>query len=77
MPTGTMSSQPSAPPRRRLAAVHRLSPGSLSGRAYPSAVPPLQLDHVAVAVKSIRAAVPLYRDALGGEYLMGGDGGGT
>lgn len=33
----------------------------------------LQLDHVAVALRSIKAAVPLYRDALGGEYLMGGD----
>jgi methylmalonyl-CoA/ethylmalonyl-CoA epimerase len=40
-------------------------------------VPRLELDHVAVAVRSIRAAVPLYRDALGGEYLMGGDEGGT
>lgn len=28
---------------------------------------------MAVAVHSIKAAVPLYRDALGGEYLMGGD----
>jgi methylmalonyl-CoA/ethylmalonyl-CoA epimerase len=28
---------------------------------------------VAVAVHSIKDAVPLYRDALGGEYLMGGD----
>jgi methylmalonyl-CoA/ethylmalonyl-CoA epimerase len=37
------------------------------------AVPELQLDHVAVAVRSIRAALPLFRDALGGEYLMGGD----
>jgi methylmalonyl-CoA/ethylmalonyl-CoA epimerase len=37
----------------------------------------LALDHVAVAVRSIRAAVPLYRDALGGEYLMGGDAGET
>jgi methylmalonyl-CoA/ethylmalonyl-CoA epimerase len=36
-------------------------------------VPQLELDHVAVAVRSIKAAVPLYRDALGGEYLMGGD----
>ncbi len=36
-------------------------------------MPRLQLDHVAVAVRSIKAAVPLYRDALGGEYLMGGD----
>jgi methylmalonyl-CoA/ethylmalonyl-CoA epimerase len=33
----------------------------------------LELDHVAVAVRSITAAVPLFRDALGGEYLMGGD----
>ena len=33
----------------------------------------LQLDHVAVAIRSIKAAVRLYRDALGGEYLMGGD----
>jgi methylmalonyl-CoA/ethylmalonyl-CoA epimerase len=33
----------------------------------------LQLDHVAVAVRSIKSALPLYRDALGGEYLMGGD----
>ncbi len=33
----------------------------------------LTLDHTAVAVRSIKAAVPLYRDALGGEYLMGGD----
>lgn len=36
-------------------------------------MPSLELDHVAVAVRSIKAAVPLYRDALGGEYLMGGD----
>ena len=36
-------------------------------------MPKLELDHVAVAVHSIRAAVPLFRDALGGEYLMGGD----
>jgi methylmalonyl-CoA/ethylmalonyl-CoA epimerase len=36
-------------------------------------VPQLQLDHVAVAVRSITSALPLYRDALGGEYLMGGD----
>jgi methylmalonyl-CoA/ethylmalonyl-CoA epimerase len=33
----------------------------------------LKLDHVAVAVRSIKSALPLYRDALGGEYLMGGD----
>jgi methylmalonyl-CoA/ethylmalonyl-CoA epimerase len=30
---------------------------------------------VAVAVHSIKDALPLYRDALGGEYLMGADGG--
>jgi len=33
----------------------------------------LELDHVAVAVHSIEEAVKLYRDALGGEYLMGND----
>ncbi len=33
----------------------------------------LELDHVAVAVHSVRAALPLFRDALGGEYLMGAD----
>ena len=37
----------------------------------------LHLDHVAVAVRSIKSALPLYRDALGGEYLMGGDAGGS
>jgi methylmalonyl-CoA epimerase len=36
-------------------------------------MPDLQLDHVAVAVRSIKAALPLFRDALGGEYLMGAD----
>ena len=36
-------------------------------------MPDLQLDHVAVAVHSIKAALPLFRDALGGEYLMGSD----
>jgi methylmalonyl-CoA/ethylmalonyl-CoA epimerase len=39
--------------------------------------PRLELDHVAVAVKSIQAALPLFRDALGGEYLGGGEQGGT
>ncbi|MFN2617001.1 MAG: VOC family protein [Thermoleophilaceae bacterium] len=33
----------------------------------------MELDHVAVAVRSIKSALPLFRDALGGEYLMGGD----
>jgi methylmalonyl-CoA/ethylmalonyl-CoA epimerase len=37
----------------------------------------LELDHVAVAVHSIKAALPLFRDALGGQYLMGGDIDGT
>ena len=40
-------------------------------------MPQLQLDHVAVAVRSIKSALPLYRDALGGEYLMGGDADGS
>ncbi len=31
------------------------------------------LDHVAVAVHSIKDALPLFRDVLGGRYLMGGD----
>jgi methylmalonyl-CoA/ethylmalonyl-CoA epimerase len=34
----------------------------------------LELDHVAVAVHSIKEALKLYRDALGGEYPMGADG---
>ena len=40
-------------------------------------MPKLHLDHVAVALRSIKPALALYRDALGGEYLMGGDAGGT
>ncbi len=31
------------------------------------------LDHVALAVHSVRAVLPLYRDLLGGEYYMGGE----
>ena len=31
-----------------------------------------KLDHVAIAVHSIRDALPLYRDALAGEYYNGG-----
>ncbi len=38
-------------------------------------MPSFDLDHVAVALRSIKSALPLYRDALGGEYLMGGDAG--
>jgi len=33
----------------------------------------LELDHVAVALHAIKPALKLYRDGLGGEYLMGGD----
>src|SRR3954463_4938875 len=33
----------------------------------------LELDPVAVAVRSIKSSLPLFRDALGGDYLMGGD----
>lgn len=32
-----------------------------------------QLDHVAVAVRAIRAAIPLFVDTLGGEFLFAGD----
>jgi methylmalonyl-CoA/ethylmalonyl-CoA epimerase len=40
-------------------------------------MPQFRLDHVAVAVRSIKPAVKLFRDALGGEYLMGGEDQGT
>jgi methylmalonyl-CoA/ethylmalonyl-CoA epimerase len=40
-------------------------------------MPEYRFDHVAVATRSIRSALPLFRDALGGEYLMGGDVDGT
>lgn len=40
-------------------------------------MPTLELDHVAVAVHSIKAALALFRDTLGGEYLMGSDQDGT
>ena len=36
-------------------------------------MPEYRLDHVAVAVNQIKPALGLFRDALGGEYLMGGD----
>ncbi|MGH2729816.1 MAG: VOC family protein [Actinomycetota bacterium] len=36
-------------------------------------MPEFRLDHVAVAVTAIKPALKLFRDALGGEYLMGGD----
>ena len=36
-------------------------------------MPSFEFDHTAVAVHSIKEALTLYRDVLGGEYLMGGD----
>jgi methylmalonyl-CoA/ethylmalonyl-CoA epimerase len=36
-------------------------------------VPQFRFDHVAVAVRSIKPALKLFRDALGGEYLVGAD----
>ena len=36
-------------------------------------MPEYRLDHVAVAVHQIKPALRLFRDGLGGEYLMGGD----
>jgi methylmalonyl-CoA/ethylmalonyl-CoA epimerase len=36
-------------------------------------MPEFRLDHVAIAVHAIKPALMLYRDVLGGEYLMGGD----
>ncbi len=36
-------------------------------------MPSFEFDHVAVALHSIKPALKLYRDALGGEYLMGAD----
>jgi methylmalonyl-CoA epimerase len=36
-------------------------------------MPEYRFDHVAVATRAIRPALPLFRDALGGDYLMGGD----
>jgi methylmalonyl-CoA/ethylmalonyl-CoA epimerase len=40
-------------------------------------LPEFSFDHVGIAVRSIKDALALYRDALGGEYLMGGDQAGT
>lgn len=36
-------------------------------------MPQFRFDHVAVAVRSIKPALKLFRDALGGEYLVGAD----
>ena len=36
-------------------------------------MPEIRFDHVAVALHSIKPALRLYRDALGGSYLMGAD----
>jgi methylmalonyl-CoA epimerase len=36
-------------------------------------MPSFEFDHVAVALRSIKPALELYRGGLGGEYLMGAD----
>ena len=36
-------------------------------------MPEFRFDHVGIAVHAIKPALKLYRDGLGGEYLMGGD----
>jgi methylmalonyl-CoA/ethylmalonyl-CoA epimerase len=36
-------------------------------------MPSFEFDHVAVALRSIKPALGLYREGLGGEYLMGAD----
>jgi methylmalonyl-CoA/ethylmalonyl-CoA epimerase len=36
-------------------------------------MPRFRFDHVAVAVQSIKPALKLFRDVLGGEYLVGAD----
>jgi methylmalonyl-CoA/ethylmalonyl-CoA epimerase len=36
-------------------------------------MPSFDFDHIAVALRSIKPAVRLYRDGLGGRYLMGAD----
>ena len=36
-------------------------------------MPSFEFDHTAVAVHSIKEALKLYREGLGGEYLMGAD----
>jgi methylmalonyl-CoA/ethylmalonyl-CoA epimerase len=36
-------------------------------------MPEFRFDHVGIAVHAIKPALKLYRDTLGGEYLMGGD----
>jgi methylmalonyl-CoA/ethylmalonyl-CoA epimerase len=36
-------------------------------------MPEFRYDHVGIAVHSIKSALKLYRDALGGQYLMGGE----
>lgn len=36
-------------------------------------MPEFRLDHVAVAVRSIKPALRLFIEGLGGEYLMGGE----
>jgi methylmalonyl-CoA/ethylmalonyl-CoA epimerase len=36
-------------------------------------VPEFRFDHVGIALHAIKPALKLYREGLGGEYLMGGD----
>jgi methylmalonyl-CoA/ethylmalonyl-CoA epimerase len=36
-------------------------------------MPEFLFDHIGIAVHAIKPALKLYRDALGGEYLMGAD----
>jgi methylmalonyl-CoA/ethylmalonyl-CoA epimerase len=36
-------------------------------------MPEFRYDHVGIAVHSIKSALKLYRDALAGQYLMGGE----
>jgi len=40
-------------------------------------LPEFRFDHVGIALHAIKPALKLYRDGLGGEYLMGGDQAGT
>ncbi len=39
----------------------------------PACIPVKAVDHIAIAVWSIEEALVLFRDLLGGEFLMGGD----
>ncbi len=53
----------------------------LGAEGYPAGLTPnppvsphiLSWDHTGIAVRSIEAAVPLFRDVLGGQFILGGD----